>query len=108
MTIVCALFDQDRQRLVLGCNSRALVGDTVLPADRSKWLMVGDWAVAFTGRGLMNDVLENRRADWPEGETSALAMAQLFFRWFRDADIGKEDEGAMDFDTSGMLVHRDG
>lgn len=106
MTILCAIEQQSGPTL-LGSNSRSLVGDTVLASDHSKWLRMGEWAVSFTGRGLLNDMVQTAAADFPVTDSAVAVMAYLR-SVFREAEIGKEDDGAMDFDTSGLLVRREG
>lgn len=104
MTIICAYRDQKSSRTILGCNSRALVGDTVIPGDRSKWDRYGRWMISFTGRGIMSDTINASRADFPVDSESIFEIVQHIRRLFRDAEIGKEDDGAIDFDTSGLIV----
>ncbi|WOI54573.1 hypothetical protein [Parvularcula sp. LCG005] len=108
MTIICAYRDTAAGKTWLGSNSRGLVGDTVLPGDVSKWTIFGDWAFAFSGKGLVTDVILGLEAEFPKTDKNVHAVVALIRKALRDMEIGKEDDGAMDFQTHGLLVHRSG
>lgn len=108
MTIIAVLLDPDTDRLILGSNSRSLVGDTVMPADRSKWLRFGDWALSFTGSGLLNDAILAADDPFPDGDASVPEVIERLVEAFEARKIGKEDDQGTQFDTAGLLVHRSG
>ena len=109
MTIICAYRDSKAGKTWLGSNSRALVGDTIISGDLSKWSFYGDWAIAFSGRGITTDVIAADEKQFPKKSDSIHEVVAFIRKSLRAADIGKEDEeGAMDFATSGLIVHSDG
>ena len=108
MTIICALYDNDAGKFWLGCNSGSLVGDTVIPEHRTKWLRYTNWAIAVAGRGVAHDALEMERAKFPN-QTSEISQVTNFIRTaFAKYDIGEMSDGAKDFEVSGLIAHAGG
>lgn len=108
MTIICALYDGTERTFWLGCNSGSLVGDTILPEHRTKWLRFANWALAISGRGVAHDAVEAERGKFPN-QTEDVAQVMSFIRTaFGKYDIGEMDGGAKDYDVSGLIVHSAG
>lgn len=107
MTIVCAMREEGG-RTLLGCNSRSLVGRTVMAADRSKWLIEGDWALGITGAGISGDAVRARRAKLPGDTEDVFAVTAFLRRCLDKLKLGEEEDGARDYDLSALIVHRSG
>lgn len=108
MTIVTVVRDRAAGKTWLGSNSRSLVGDAVMPSDRSKWTVIGDWAIALTGAGVMTDILMAAARDFPKRSEDGFAVGAFLRKSLREAEVGKEEDGLWDFDISGLLAHRGG
>ena len=108
MTVICAMRDEARGVTILGCNSRSLVGSVVLPADRSKWHVFGHWACGLTGAGVTTDAVLARRDRFPHDTDDAFAVATFIRKCLTKLELGEEEDGARDYDISGLLVHRSG
>lgn len=107
MTTICALADTRTGSIVLGSNSRCLLGDTIIPGDKSKWIRTENWALAFTGMTFFINVIEAHRNDLPQSD-DPLPIAQFIHKAFLDMKLGEDDGGSVKFRTNGILVRRDG
>lgn len=108
MTIICALYDAAESKVWLGCNSASLVGETIVPDHRTKWLRFTNWAIAVSGRGVAHDVLEAERAKFPN-QTSDIAQVMGFIRTaFGKYELGEMSDGAKDYDVCGLIAHTGG
>lgn len=108
MTVVTVLRDEEAGKTWLGCNSRSLVGDSVMPSDRSKWMTIGDWAIALTGAGVMTDILAAAAREFPKRTEDGFVVGAYLRKTLRDAEIGKEEGGLWEYDLSGLFVHKAG
>ncbi|MEL6360813.1 MAG: hypothetical protein AAFR21_06975 [Pseudomonadota bacterium] len=108
MTIICAVYDADARQVWLGCNSGSLVGDTIMPEHRTKWLRFANWAVAISGRGVASDIIELERAKFPNQSSDVSQVTSFLREAFRKHDLGEMDGGAKDYDISGLIAHSSG
>ena len=108
MTIICAIYEAEARKFWLGSNSGTLIGDTITPEHRTKWLRFANWAVAISGRGIAHDALEMERAKFPN-QSGDVAQVTAFTRpALAKFDIGEMDEGAKDYGVSGLIAHSGG
>jgi len=108
MTIICALYDVEARKFWLGCNSGTLVGDTIMPEHRTKWIRFGNWALAIAGRGIAGDVLQAERAKFPNQSEEIVQVIGFVRTAFEKYDIGETADGAMDYSVSGLIAHTSG
>ncbi|MEL7487098.1 MAG: hypothetical protein AAGJ87_07785 [Pseudomonadota bacterium] len=108
MTIICAIYDADARTVLLGCNSGSLIGDTIVPEHRTKWLRMASWAIAVAGRGIANDVLEAERAKFPNQTNDIVQVTSFMRAAYAKYDIGEVDEGAKDYHLGGLIAHAGG
>lgn len=108
MTIICTLRDETEGRFLLGCNSRSSVGDTVMPADVTKWQRFGEWALAMSGNGIPFELLERRRAKFPAETENPYEVSAFIRKTFDKEDYGKGRGEGRDYGASGILVRRSG
>ena len=106
MTIVCVLREPETGAFLLGSNSRTTVGDTVVPADLSKWQRFGDWALAFSGNGVPTEALERRRGKFPGDTEDPHEVAGFVAKALRRLEVGRSRDDGRDYQTSGLLVRR--
>ena len=108
MTIICAVYDADARKFLLGCNSGALLGEVVLPEHGTKWLRFANWAIALSGRGVARDAVDMERAKFPN-QTSDISQIVSFLRAaLLKFDLGETRDGAKDFDISALVAHSGG
>ncbi|MGF1544623.1 MAG: hypothetical protein ACFB00_09015 [Parvularculaceae bacterium] len=108
MTIICAVYDPDAGKFWLGCNSGSLVGDTIIPEHRTKWLRFANWAIAFSGSGVADDALETERGKFPNQATDVHQVTAFIRASFERYDLGEKDDGAKDFGVSGLIAQTGG
>ena len=108
MTIICALYDSSQDQFWLGSNSGSLIGDTILPEHKSKWVRLADWALATTGRGPIPEIFVAERAKFPNQSDDVNQVLHFMRDALEKYQIGEKDDGFQDFGFSGLLVHRTG
>lgn len=108
MTIVCALYDPKEATFWLGCNSSALIGQTKLPENRSKWIRLADWSIALTGAGFAEAAIKAERPKFPNTTDDVQKVIEFLLATFDKFNIGEKEEGYTDFSLSGLLVHKSG
>lgn len=111
MTVICALFDADRQDVWLGCNDGVLFGDTRMPgAKKNKWLQFGNWALGITGSAVVINALERIREHFPVDERSPLTITDFLRAAFDDVELGtrEDDDPSVHYPFSGIMAHGSG
>ena len=106
MTVVCVRRDLETGAFLLGSNSRTTVGDTVVPADLSKWQVFGEWALAFSGNGVPTEALERRRGKFPGDTEDPHEVSGFVAKALRRLEVGRNRDDGRDYQTSGLMVRR--
>ena len=110
MTIICALYDEQKDEIWLGCNDRATIGDSPAPASASKWLQFGDWAIGVSGDGVYEQFLQLSVDKFPRDTDDPLKVFEFLRKTYEHFNLGqtKDNASTPSYGGDGLLVHRSG
>ena len=110
MTVLCALYDEVNQELWLGCNDRALIGDTPAPGTASKWVIFGDWVIGLSGDSINEQLLQTAGEAFPHDTENVLDVFKFLRQTFEDFGHGrdKNGDGHPSYGVNGIIAHRSG
>ncbi|MGV6800382.1 MAG: hypothetical protein ACWA5L_00475 [bacterium] len=108
MTILCALYDKDEEKVWLGSNIGNLLGSTISPEQNSKWNKFSDWAIGCSGQRAAADLFVKERAKFPTQTDEASMVIQFMREVFDKYSIGESKDGYKEYGISGILAHRSG
>lgn len=111
MTIICALNDESGDKVWVGCNDRATIGDSPAPASASKWLHFGGWLVGLSGdESVYEQFLLINEDKFPATSDKVLDVFQFMRSVYDDLSLGQQKGGdtTPSYGVDGILVHQSG
>ncbi len=108
MTVICALYDDTKNTVYLGCNSGALIGDVHVPEHKSKWVRFDDWAIAFSGHSRLMGYLQLERSKFPISTDEPHRVISFIRETASKYNLGEMQEGYLSFGCATLLVHKNG
>jgi len=99
----------DGNAIWLGHNSRATVGDTLVPSEESPWLKMGNWAIGVSGESSQQDLLSMEQDMFVKIENDPLAIAHKIREYFMGLGVSEtDDEAHPTFGIRCILAHKSG